>query len=219
MSTKIYRDLEREKNKETSKNNIVEVSKELFLERGFSQTNMADIAQMARISRKTLYRYFSSKEEIAMEIELDVFRTFVTIQNKYVLTLKGNGYEKLASYLEKLDLMVDELSQLIRFTGMFDYYLVGEYPSTGSHKEFVQLIEKVDEPFFDFLSEGVKDGSIVTDVEIAYLARTISNSFLALAQRVVTRQTNLNEELNIDSRKIISVQRELFLRALKGKIN
>ncbi|MDP3305799.1 MAG: TetR/AcrR family transcriptional regulator [Erysipelotrichaceae bacterium] len=217
MSTKIYRDLEREMNKETSKNNIVEVSKALFLEGGFSQTNMADIAQMAKISRKTLYRYFRSKEEIAMEIELDVFRTFVSIQNKYVPTLKGSGYDKLASYLEKLDSMVDELSQLIRFTGMFDYYLVGEYPNTGSHKEFVQLIEKVDEPFFAFLSEGVKDGSIVTDVEIAYLARTLSNSFLALAQRVVTRQTNLNEELNIDSRKIISVQRELFLRALKGK--
>ncbi|MDP3443308.1 MAG: hypothetical protein Q8T08_10675, partial [Ignavibacteria bacterium] len=64
---------------------------------------------------------------------------------------------------------------------------------------------------------GIKDGSIVSDVEIAYLARTISNSFLALAQRVVTRQTHLNEELNIDSRKILSVQRELFLKALKGR--
>lgn len=217
MGTKIYRDLEREQSKELTKKHIVEVSKDLFLQNGYSQTNMADIAQLAKISRKTLYRYFSSKEEIAMEIELDVFRTFVSIQEAYVLTLSGNGYEKLTQYLEKLDFMVDELSHLIRFTGMFDYYLVGEYPSSGSHKEFVQLIEKVDEPFFEFLSDGVKDGSIVTDVEIAYLARTISNSFLALAQRVVTRQTNLNEELNIESRKIISVQRELFLKALKGR--
>jgi AcrR family transcriptional regulator len=217
MSTKIYRDQEREKNKETSKHNIVEVSKELFLERGFSQTNMAEIAEMAKISRKTLYRYFSSKEEIAMEIELDVFKTFVSIQEKYVITLIGNGYEKLTKYLEKLDSMVDELSQLIRFTGMFDYYLVGEYPNLEGQKEFIQLIEKVDEPFIQFLSEGIKDGSIVSDVEIAYLARTISNSFLALAQRVVTRQTHLNEELNIDSRKILSVQRELFLKALKGR--
>ncbi|MBV1709834.1 MAG: hypothetical protein KMY54_08230, partial [Erysipelothrix sp.] len=127
------------------------------------------------------------------------------------------GYEKLTQYLEKLDFMVDELSHLIRFTGMFDYYLVGEYPNAQSQKEFVQLIEKVDEPFFEFLSLGVKDGSIVTDVEIAYLARTISNSFLALAQRVVTRQANLNEELHIESRKIISVQRELFLKALRGR--
>jgi AcrR family transcriptional regulator len=110
---------------------------------------MADIAEMAKISRKTLYRYFSSKEEIAMEIELDVFKTFVVCKMK-LLTLIGNGYEKLNQYLEKLDSMVDELSQLIRFTGMFDYYLVGEYPNLSSQKEFIQLIEKVDEPFIQF---------------------------------------------------------------------
>lgn len=216
MGTQVYRDQERAKNKEASKLNIVAVSKELFLERGFAHANMADIADMAKISRKTLYRYFSSKEEIAMEIELDVFRLFVSVQNDFVKSLKGDGYTKLSQYLEKLDQMVDEYSQLIRFTGMFDYYLVGEYPDTDVQIAFKALIAEVDLPFIAFLSEGVKDGSIVSDIEITYLARTISNSFLALAQRVVTRQTHLNEEQNIESRKILGVQRALFLKALKG---
>ena len=61
MGTQVYRAHERELNKEANKHNIVEVSKELFLERGFAQTNMAEIAELAKISRKTLYRYFSSK--------------------------------------------------------------------------------------------------------------------------------------------------------------
>lgn len=217
MSTKIYRDQEREMNKEITKAKLVSVSKELFLNQGFSQTNMAKIAEVAQISRKTLYRYFSSKEEIAMEIELEVFKTFGAIQDEYVKTLSGNGYEKLSQYLEKLDYMVDEFSHLIRFTGMFDYYLVNDYPSIEAQKKFIELIEKVDHPFIEFLELGIQDHSIVTDIEIAYLARTISNSFLALAQRVVTRQNHLNEELTIDSRKLLSVQRILFLKALKGE--
>lgn len=216
MSTKIYRDQEREKNKEASKSNIVDVSKELFLKNGFSQTNMADIATQAKISRKTLYRYFSSKEEIAMEIELEVFEIFVAVQEQYIQTLEGNGYEKLTNYLEKLDQMVDEYAQLLRFTGMFDTYLVGEYPNTESQSAFLDLIAKVDQPFIAFITEGIQDGSIVTDTEVKYLARTISNSFLALAQRIVTRQSHLNEEQNIDSRKILAVQRALFLKALRG---
>lgn len=216
MKTQIYRDQEREKSKELTKLNIVEVSKELILERGFAHTNMADIADMAKISRKTLYRYFSSKEEIAMEIELDVFRFFVSVQEDFVNSLKGDGYMKLSQYLEKLDEMVDEYSQLIRFTGMFDYYLVGDYPNTDVQKAFKEIIAEVDRPFVAFLTEGIQDGSIVSDIEIAYLAHTISNSFLALAQRVVTRQSQLNEEQNIDSRKILCVQRSLFLKALKG---
>lgn len=216
MSTQIYRDQERERNKEYNRKNIISVAKQLFLDKGFSQANMADIAEMAKISRKTLYRYFSSKEEIAMEIELDVFETFVSVQDGYIQTIKGNGYEKLAQYLEKLDALVDEYSQLIRFTGLFDYYLVGEYPSPEMQSAFVELIHKVDRPFIQFIQEGLQDGSMASDIEVDYLARTISNSFLSLAQRVVTRQTHLNEELNIESRKTISIQRALFLKALKG---
>lgn len=216
MSTQIYRDQEREKNKETSRLNIIHVSKDLFLERGFAQTNMADIAEIAKISRKTLYRYFSSKEEIAMEIELEVFRTFVGVQDEIVKSIQGDGYEKLNQYLEKLDVLVDDLSQLIRLTGMFDYYLVNEYPNESSQNEFIKLIEKVDEPFIQFIDEGVKDGSIKTDIEVPYLARTISNSFLSLAQRIVTRRSHLDVELNIESRKILAVQRSLFLKALKA---
>lgn len=215
MSTKVYRDQEREKNKEISKSNIIEVSKELFLSRGYAQTNMAEIAEIAKISRKTLYRYFSSKEEIAMEIELDVFKTFVSVQDEIVRKLQGNGFEKLSQYLEKLDQLVDDLSQLIRLTGMFDYYLVNEYPSESSQSEFIKLIEKVDEPFIQFIDEGVKDGSIKTEIEVPYLARTISNSFLALAQRIVTRGNHLDVELNIESRKILAIQRSLFLKALQ----
>lgn len=216
MSTKVYRDQEREKNKEISKSNITEVSKELFLSRGYAQTNMAEIAENAKISRKTLYRYFSSKEEIAMEIELDVFKTFVSVQDEIVRKIQGNGFEKLSQYLEKLDHLVDDLSQLIRLTGMFDYYLVNEYPSESSQSEFIKLIEKVDEPFIQFIDEGVKDGSIKTEIEVPYLARTISNSFLALAQRIVTRGNHLDVELNIESRKILAVQRSLFLKALQA---
>ena len=216
MSTKVYRDQEREKNKEISKSNITEVSKELFLSRGYAQTNMAEIAEIAKISRKTLYRYFSSKEEIAMEIELDVFKTFVSVQDEIVRKIQGNGFEKLSQYLEKLDHLVDDLSQLIRLTGMFDYYLVNEYPSESSQSEFIKLIEKVDEPFIQFIDEGVKDGSIKTEIEVPYLARTISNSFLALAQRIVTRGYHLDVELNIESRKILAVQRSLFLKALQA---
>ena len=66
------------------------------------------------------------------------------------------------------------------------------------------------------IDEGVKDGSIKTEIEVPYLARTISNSFLALAQRIVTRGNHLDVELNIESRKILAVQRSLFLKALQA---
>ncbi len=40
------------------------------------------LQKQAHISRKTLYQYFSSKEEIAFEIEIQAFESFVTYQKK-----------------------------------------------------------------------------------------------------------------------------------------
>jgi AcrR family transcriptional regulator len=216
MSTQIYRQQEREEKRLLNKELILSVAKQLFLDQGFFNTHMAEIADLAKISRKTLYRYFSSKEEIAMEIELSIFETLLTVQNQYIQNLQGSGYEKLSRYLEKLDELVDEYHQLVRFTGLFDFYMVGDYPNQNMRTAFIDLIQKVDQPFILFIQEGLKDGSIVSDLDVNYLARTIANSFLSLAQRITTRQSQLDQELNIDSRQILSIQRALFLKALKG---
>lgn len=46
------------------KNNILEAAKQLFLEKGFIETTMDDIAKLADYSKSTVYVYFKSKEDI-----------------------------------------------------------------------------------------------------------------------------------------------------------
>jgi AcrR family transcriptional regulator len=43
----------------------------LFLERGFEQTTMDDIARAADVSRRSLFHYFASKEEIVFSAKAD----------------------------------------------------------------------------------------------------------------------------------------------------
>ncbi len=46
------------------KDTILEKSKELFLRNGFKTVGMDDIAQSLHISKKTIYQYFPSKEDL-----------------------------------------------------------------------------------------------------------------------------------------------------------
>ena len=46
------------------KDTILEKSKELFLRNGFKTVGMDDIAQALHISKKTIYQYFPSKEDL-----------------------------------------------------------------------------------------------------------------------------------------------------------
>jgi AcrR family transcriptional regulator len=54
----------RERKKQQTRNTIVRVALELFAERGYDETTLAEIAEAANVSPRTIFAYFESKEEI-----------------------------------------------------------------------------------------------------------------------------------------------------------
>jgi AcrR family transcriptional regulator len=58
-----------------TKNNLIDVARQLFAKKGVENTTMNDIAEASQRGRRTLYTYFSSKNEIykaVIESELNV---------------------------------------------------------------------------------------------------------------------------------------------------
>jgi AcrR family transcriptional regulator len=54
----------RERKKQKTRETIIKVALELFAERGYEQTTIADIADAAEVSPRTIFAYFPSKEDI-----------------------------------------------------------------------------------------------------------------------------------------------------------
>jgi AcrR family transcriptional regulator len=54
----------RERKKQKTRDTIVRVALELFDERGYEQTTIAEIAEAAEVSPRTIFAYFPSKEDI-----------------------------------------------------------------------------------------------------------------------------------------------------------
>jgi AcrR family transcriptional regulator len=54
----------RERKKQQTRGTIARVALELFAERGYEETTLAEIAEAADISPRTIFAYFDSKEEI-----------------------------------------------------------------------------------------------------------------------------------------------------------
>lgn len=55
-----------ERSRQDARAHVARTGVALFLERGFDATTMDDVAAAAGISRRTLFRYFGSKEELAL---------------------------------------------------------------------------------------------------------------------------------------------------------
>ncbi|MFQ6069143.1 MAG: TetR/AcrR family transcriptional regulator [Candidatus Aminicenantales bacterium] len=68
------KDLRRERKRrrlEANRRFIIEIAERMFSERGYSSTSMDDIAAEAQFSKATIYRYFSSKGKLFLEIILN----------------------------------------------------------------------------------------------------------------------------------------------------
>ena len=50
--------------KQAKKQDIIKAAMKVFAQKGFANTKMADVAEMANIGKGTIYEYFKSKEEI-----------------------------------------------------------------------------------------------------------------------------------------------------------
>ena len=54
--------------KEEKKRKILQAASDIFVEKGFSNVVISDIAQAAGIGKGTVYEYFKSKEELFSEL-------------------------------------------------------------------------------------------------------------------------------------------------------
>jgi AcrR family transcriptional regulator len=61
----------RESNKAQKKEAFIKAAKELFIEKGFENTSIEEIVKRAGLTKRTLYQYFQSKEDLYYAVALE----------------------------------------------------------------------------------------------------------------------------------------------------
>nr|WP_300003581.1 TetR/AcrR family transcriptional regulator [Tissierella sp.] len=197
---------------------IIEKAREVFLEKGFFNTVMDDIAQRVGLTRRSLYRYFQTKEELAYETTIELLDEWNSYQNDIFLKLEGEGIRRLKSFLDDLIDYMEKRIDVMMYLGEFDFYFKDDgliKPSSKSIVKFDEIILKSDHLLSEIIKLGKKDGSIREDLDVDLTVATISNVLWSFGQRIAIRSKSIKKESGFSGIDLIYNQVDIYILAIE----
>jgi AcrR family transcriptional regulator len=161
----------RERKKQETRANILMAAKTLFLDKGYYQTTVEDIAEMADISKPTLFNYFTSKSallaDMSMEIEQSLIYELDEIRSQYSGTRERllAFYEHAGTLLESnrdfaKAMLVEALSEIVK-------------PNEPQHHRMEHLRSGIR----TMLTDGIMRGDVKKDCDLSLLVQAIGSMF------------------------------------------
>lgn len=145
--------------KDSLEGKILEAAEELFLQYGYSRTSVDDITERIRISKKTLYKSFESKEKILVTI-FEKIKTELSEQIEAVLSNESLAFsEKLTESMRVISRQFSKIPPFfyddIQYQAPEVWRMWLDYKKDAAFRHFRHLLE-----------EGKASGDIRSDISI-----------------------------------------------------
>ncbi len=221
------RRLEQENLKQSRIDHIIECTFGLFADKGIESISMNEIASQSEIGVASLYRYFSTKEDLAIEcaiyawkMEEENFRRIFTSEKYAQLT----GLEQVQELLGIFPEAFVSQSSFFRFVYYFDSFVRKERVSPERLEKYEKTIGGVNQIVLSALAKGKKDGSITFNagrnaaMETAdpkELYFTVMHMLFSLAQKLSLSGEMLYMDKEIRPEKQLDLMVRIVLDALR----
>lgn len=208
MDLKTKRKKELLEQKEKRKEEVIAAAVEVFKEKGIENSKMTDIAEKAEVGVASVYRYFKTKPDLAVEVAIKFWDMEIT--SLYSEFDKDNinkliGIEKLKTILNVFVNLYNNHKDFVRFLEEFDNYVIKEQIPSEKLENYENSIINLKHIIFEALEEGKKDGSIRSDINNEVFYITVSHSLMTLAQKLILRGNILKSDNDVSGESQIKL--------------
>ncbi len=223
------RKAEMENLKNERRRHIIECSFGLFAEKGIENISMNEIASQAEIGVASLYRYFQTKEDLAIEVavyawnlESEIFENAFSSDDFKA----QNGFEQVRNLLEVFQSAIVSQRAFFRFVYYFDSFITKAGISPEKLKPYEDTVNSTNMLVINSFQKGKADGSIcfknsknqvisgATDIEMCF---TIMHSIFCVAQKLSISGEILNLDRAVDGRRQIEILINILLHAIRAE--
>jgi AcrR family transcriptional regulator len=194
---------------------ILHVAGDLFISKGIENVKMNDIAREARLTKPTLYKYFRSKEEVAIRIFQRVTRNWEEKNRTEVWNAQGNGFFLIERFVNH---HFDHLLKNIQEAGFlveFDLLYAKKWSVEEGMKIIGVHLEEDHKNLLRVVSLGQSDGSVRSDLDRDMIVAGIFNFNSGMMIRLGMFGKKLEQEYNTDLSSLFRDLCRIFLDGLR----
>lgn len=199
---------------------IFESAFTLFSEKGIDTIAMTDIAKNAEIGVASLYRYFSTKDEIAIRTviwgwEKQKIVLLPVLENERYANL--SGIEQIETILSLFVDLYKSESMFLRLIYFFDSYAVRTGITPDRLVEYENMIESIKVYVIAAIEKGIQDKSInhkySIDKELLYF--TLMHALFSTAQKLTLSGNMLNMDTKVNGTTELNNLVKILIEGLK----
>ena len=182
------------------KNKIISKCEELFLELGFKNVTMDDIAYAMGISKKTIYIHFSNKTELIENVVFSVLEFF----HKNIEQINKEAVNPIE---ELYDIKMFVMNYLKNERGSTQFQLKKYYPKIFEQLE-VKKFQKMHSSVEKGLKKGIKLNLFRDNIDVGFISRVYFMGMTGI------RNTDVFSEENFSKNYLMESYLEYHLRAI-----
>ena len=142
---------------------IMETGFRLFAEKGIEMVMLSTIAKESGVGNATLYRYFNTKLDLAIEISTWTWDMYIqsrhaSVSNEALQQMTGAEYLRL--FLDSFIDLYRNHRDLLRFNYNLNSFLKHEAGTEEQRQPFIRLADQFGTLFHVFYERGISDGTL-----------------------------------------------------------
>ena len=204
----------KEREKEQRRKDIIDAAEQIFFSRGFESATMDEVAEMAELSKGTLYLYFRSKEDLQFAIFMRGSELLMDLMKKN-LSEEYDGYSNLLMLAESFIAFSRDYRH---YFDLFMHYESSKMKNLNIDQKQVGIYLKEQSPLAlvtQQVSRGMEDGSLRKDLPLEVFSATLWSQMLGVLI-VLNNKADLYEIFNLKAEEIIQTHLELVSYGGRG---
>ena len=180
---------------------IIAAAEKLFIAKGFESTTMDEIAEAAEFTRRTVYQYFISKQNLFYAVIVNAVRRLVSHIDDAVAS-GGTGLEQIQGIKAALRRFVAESPDIYRLMN-YAQFIKSASEALPSHQELIELNRRLFSQFFQVFDTAMADGSIRSDLKMQLGVLSILFLITCFMGRVTEAGGVYAERYGIDADELV----------------